>query len=759
MKNTQILIFVLHLGLLLSCSPSNVTNNTEATFITNLMDQMTVEEKNGQLVQYSSKEALTGPEVSNKAVSIVNEVKQGKVGSFINVDGAQKTYDLQKIAVDSSRLGIPLIFGYDVLHGYKTIMPVALASASSWNENLIKECAKVTARETAASGLHWTFAPMLDVSRDARWGRIVESCGEDPYLTSVIAKATVEGLQGTALSDTFTVAACAKHFAGYAFAESGIDYNTTEITEQTLRDVVLPPFKACVDAGVATFMSAFNDIGGIPCSKNKELLTGVLRDEWGFDGFVVSDWNSIGELITHGVVNNRREATIAALDAGVDMDMEGRCYKKHLKDLIAEGVISEEALNKSVERILKIKYRLGLFEDPYRYSSIQREKDEIYKEENLEVSEQMARESIVLLKNDESILPLKAEDKKIAVIGPLANDKDVPLGSWRARAEYNSAVSLWEGLQKRIGDTKKLQFAKGCSLVDEEVNYQSILNIEEEDRSGFAEAVRIAKNADVVILAIGEHCYQTGEARSQTDITLKGLQIELFEEIYKVNKNIAVVLMNGRPLDITAINDKAKAIVETWFLGSRSGYAIADVLTGAYNPSGRLPVSFPRNVGQQPLYYAKKITGRPAKKGSKSIYQANYKDNESSPLYPFGYGLSYSNFSYSTISADKESFSKGGSIQLSIKVTNDGKYDGTETVQLYVYDPVASVARPIKELKLFKQIHLKVGESKKVEFTITEDELSFWHKQGGIYAEEGEFVVMIGANSQDCSSISIHYNI
>jgi len=747
------------LVLLLFCGNTRVIENEETRFVSHLLSQMTIEEKIGQLVQYSSKEDLTGPRVSNKGIGIVSDVKKGNVGSFIYVDGAQRTHELQQLAVDSTRLGIPLLFGFDVLHGYKTMMPMPIAMASSWSEDLIKKCAQVSAKEAASSGLHWTFAPMIDVSRDARWGRIVESSGEDPYLNAVVAKATVEGLQGNSLADTLTIAACAKHFAGYGFAEAGIDYNTAELSEQTLRDVVFPPFKAAVDAGVSTFMTAFNDIGGIPCTKNKDLFTTILRDEWGFDGFVVSDWNSIGELVVHGVAENKKEAAFLALDAGVDMDMEGRCYRNHLLSLFEQGLVTEEMINKSVERILKIKYRLGLFEDPYRYSSIQRETVGVYNEGNLAVSEDMARESIVLLKNENDILPIKTQNKKIAVIGPFANDKDVPLGTWRARAENYSAVSLLEGLESRLNGTKDIQFAEGCRVVNGEVHYKSIKKKKKNDRSGFTEAKRIANDADVVILAIGEHCYQSGEARSQTDISLKGLQLELFDEIYKVNKNIVVVLMNGRPLDITAINEKAMAVVETWFLGTRSGYAIADVLLGNYNPSGRLPISFPRHVGQQPLYYSKKNTGRPEKKGSTSIYQSNYKDNKTSPLYPFGYGLSYTTFSYSEISVNNSQFGKGESIKLSMKVSNDGLYDGTETVQLYVRDPIASITRPIKELKQFKQVDIKAGESKNVEFLITEDDLSFWHRQGGVYAEAGEFVLMIGPNSKNHQTITITYNI
>ncbi|MDA3854167.1 MAG: beta-glucosidase BglX, partial [Bacteroidales bacterium] len=698
--------------------------------------------------QYTSNWEMTGPAPEGKdEQEQLQRIQQGLVGSMLNVTGAEATRKTQKIAVENSRLGIPLIFGYDVVHGYKTMFPIPLATASSWDAEAATTSSRIAAKEASAAGLHWTFAPMVDISRDARWGRGMEGAGEDPYLGSIMAAAQVKGFQGENLKDINTIAACAKHFAAYGFIEAGKEYNTVEITEHTLRNMVLPPFKAAADAGVSTFMNSFNIIGGTPATSNTHLLRDILKGEWGFEGFVISDWNSIGEIHNHGVAATKKEAAQLAIAAGTDMDMEGDCYLLYLKELVAEGKVDEALIDDAVRRILKIKFELGLFDDPYKYCQAD-EENILLSEAHLAASRDVARKSIVLLKNDKDLLPLRKEGQSIAVIGELASDSDSPLGSWRAQAITGSSISLLQGLKNSTGNSDHIHFEKGPDYIINEAEFTKELFINEDDTKGIDQAIALAKKVDVVVMALGENCFQTGEGRSQTEIKLKGLQQQLFDEVYKVNQNIVVVLMNGRPLPIEAISQKAPAILETGHLGSEAGNAIADVLFGDYNPSGKLPVTFPRNVGQCPIYYNHFSTGRPVNKDN-NVFWSHYTDQENTPLFPFGYGLSYTTFEYTHLKLDKKEISQEEELHLSVEIKNTGKVTGKETVQLYIQDLFGSIARPVKELKGFQQITLQSGESQTVTFTITVENLKYYTAKGRWDVENGDFKAWIGTNSQE----------
>lgn len=712
-----------------------------------LLSKMTLEEKIGQLNQYTSRWEMTGPAPQGKGEQeLLEMIRKGQVGSMLNVTGALATRNAQELAVKNSRLGIPLIFGYDVIHGYKTMFPIPLATAASWDPSAAELSARVAATETAASGVHWTFAPMVDIARDARWGRIMEGAGEDPYLGAKMAAAQVKGFQGNDLSEENTIAACAKHFAAYGFVEAGRDYNTVEITENTLRNIVLPPFKACTDAGVATFMNAFNEIGGVTATANKHLVRDILKGEWGFNGFVVSDWNSIGEIYDHGMARDKKEAALIAMKAGCDMDMEGNAYISHLKELVDEGRIDEAMIDDAVRRILTLKFELGLFDDPFRYSDPNKGKI-LLSEEHLKAAREVARKSIVLLKNEKQLLPLKKSGQKIALIGDLADDKDSPLGSWRAQAVTGSAVSLLEGMRNAVQDQGSLTFEQGPVFIANAPQFTQHLQFNENDLTGIDQAVELAKRSDVVVLALGENCFQTGEGRSQTEIGLKGVQQQLLEAVYAANKNIVVVLMNGRPLVIDWMAEHVPAIVETWHLGSESGNAIADVLFGNYNPSGKLPVSFPRSVGQCPIYYNHKNTGRPLDTGS--VFWSHYTDQSNEPLFPFGFGLSYTTFGYTDLKLSSSEMRSGERLKISVNLANTGKQEGTEVVQLYIRDLYGSVTRPVKELKGFKRISLNPGEHCTVEFEISVQDLAFYTADGEWKAEPGNFYLWVGANSNE----------
>ncbi|MBV5315084.1 MAG: beta-glucosidase BglX [Prolixibacteraceae bacterium] len=751
---TRKLLLLIVLGYaLFSCKPESVSNSNSQlnpeieTKISDLLSQMTLDEKMGQLNQYTSQWEMTGPAPQGASQQhLLDQIKSGLVGSMLNVTGAEATRKTQTLALENSRLKIPMIFGYDVIHGYQTMFPIPLAEASSWEPELARRSSRVAAIESAAAGLHWTFAPMVDVSRDARWGRVMEGSGEDPYLGSLFAAARVKGFQGDDLSANNTIAACVKHFAAYGFIEAGRDYNTVDISENTLRNVILPPFKAAADAGAVTFMNAFNEIGGTPSTINTHLLRDILKGEWGFNGFVVSDWNSIGELLIHGVAADTKDAAKLAIKAGSDMDMEGYCFVPNLKTLVEEKAVDLSLIDDAVRRVLRVKFQLGLFDDPYKYCDENKEKTLILTPENLQIAREAARKSIVLLKNEGRLLPLRKEGQKIALIGELAADKDVPLGSWRAKAITSSAISLLEGMQHAMASPTDLIFAKGPVFISGQSKFNLPLEFNTTDRTGIAEAVKVARNADVVVLALGENCFQTGEGRSQTDIKLKGLQQELLEAICAVNKNVVVVLMNGRPLDLSWMAENVPSIVEAWHLGSESGNGIADVLFGDYNPAGKLPVSFPRNVGQLPLYYNHKSTGRP-NNGDNNVFSSHFTDASNDALFPFGYGLSYTTFAYSDLKLSSSEISKGEKVQVSVTVKNTGLVAGQEVVQLYIRDLVGSTTRPVKELKAFEKISLEAGGSQVVNFELTENDLAFWGADNQFRAESGDFNLWVGPNS------------
>ncbi|MFV8352099.1 beta-glucosidase BglX [Flavobacterium sp. XS2P14] len=747
------LVILSSLFILVACSKKTIQPSTSLSK-NNLLDKridsvlrlMTLEEKVGQLNQYNGFWDITGPTPKEgQAAKKYEDLKKGLVGSMLNVKGVKDVKALQKIAVEQTRLGIPLLFGFDVIHGYKTISPIPLAEAASWDLIAIKKSAAIAAEEAAAVGLNWTFAPMVDVARDARWGRVMEGAGEDPFLGSKIAVARVQGFQGEDLAATNTILACAKHFAGYAFAESGRDYNTVDISESELQNTIFPPFKAAADAGVRTFMNSFNELNGIPATGNAYLQREVLKRDWNFDGFVVSDWGSISEMMAHGFAKDNKHAAEIAINAGSDMDMESSAYVDHLVALVQEGKVKESLVDDAARRILKVKFELGLFDDPYKYCDENRELTTVGKPEFQEVVLDMAKKSIVLLKNDKDLLPLKKTGQKIALIGALANDKTSPLGSWRIAAHDNTAISVLEGMQKYTDN--QLSYAKGADVAVGRTQFIWETKINTTDKSEFAEAISVAKQADVVVMVLGEHGLQSGEGRSRSDIGLPGVQQELLEAIYKVNPNIVLVLNNGRPLAIPWAAENIPAIVEGWHLGTQSGNAIAQVLYGDYNPSGKLPMTFPRNVGQLPLYYNYKNTGRPIMNEPESVFWSHYIDEKNTPLYPFGHGLSYSKFEYSNLQLSSNSFAKSGKIEVSVTIKNTGSVAGKEVVQLYIRDLIGSVTRPVKELKGFEIADLQPNETKKVVFTIDEKTIEYFTANRKWEAESGDFKVFVGGSS------------
>ena len=754
MKPNLIVAIVCFLIGLNACQNSNSTSSeTSSSSITSVVDveqkveallkQMTLEEKIGQMNQYSGFWDLTGPAPSNgDAAKKYEHLRKGYVGSMLNLRGVENVRKIQKIAVEETRLGIPLIIGFDVIHGYETLSPIPLAESASWDLEAIQKSAEVAAEEAAAAGINWTFAPMVDISRDARWGRVIEGAGEDPYLGSKIAFARVKGFQGSDLSQHTTLAACAKHFAAYGFAESGREYNTADVGTSTLNNIIFPPFQATLDAGVRTFMNSFNELNGIPATGNTYLQRDILKDKWKFDGFVVSDWGSIEEMISHGYAKDNKHAAQIAANAGSDMDMESYLYVNELADLVREGKVKEAYIDDAAKRILRVKFELGLFEDPYKYCDAQREKEVIGQQAFHDACLDMAKKSIVLLKNENQLLPLKKQGQKIALIGALATDKTSPLGNWRIAAKDNTAVSVLEGMQAYTGN--QLTYAKGADVSLGNTEFTVEVNINTTDKSEFPQAIAVAKTADVVVMVLGEIGYQSGEGRSRTELGLPGVQQELLEAIYKVNKNIVLVLNNGRPLVLNWHQEHLPAIVEAWQLGTQSGNAIAQVLYGDYNPSGKLPMSFPRAVGQIPIYYNYKNTGRPTLPAPGKVFWSHYQDVENTPLYPFGYGLSYTTFEYSELKSkvvsDKE-------VTVSVTLKNTGKLTGKEVVQLYIKDHYATVTRPVRELKSFELVSLEPNESKEISFTLTEKELGFYNNQGDFVLEPGDFSIFVGGDS------------
>lgn len=709
-----------------------------------LLSKMTLKEKIGQMHQLNGFWDVTGPvpESGDSKVKY-DQLRNGEVGSMLNVRGVEQVRKIQKIAVEETRLGIPLLFGFDLIHGYTTVIPEPMAEAASWDMDVIRRSTEMTAKEATAAGLNWTFAPMIDISRDARWGRIMEGTGEDPYLASMIAKARVQGYQGEDLDSPYTMAACAKHFAAYGFAESGKDYNTADISDITLHNIVMPPFKAAVDAGAQTFMTSFNIIQGVPATTNEFLVREVLKDRWKFDGLVVSDWGSFAEAIVHGYAPDAAYATEKSVIAGTDMDMESQFYINYLEDLVSNGKVPMEYIDDAARRILRVKFRLGLFDDPYLYCNEKREKKVIGAEINRAVAYESAAKSIVLLKNENEILPLN-KNQKVAFIGPMVDDKNISLGNWRLAADDNSAVSILEALKSK---GIKFSYSQGIKLVDEQVSFPFEVKLNTKDPSGIAEAIELAKKADIVVLAVGEDGFQTGEGRSRASIRLPGLQRELIEAISAVNSNIVLVNHSGRPLDLSWETSVSKGMVQAWHLGTESGNAIVDVLYGTVNPSGKLPMTFPRSVGQVPIYYNHLSTGRPSNPGSNLVFWSHYIDEANTPLFAFGHGLNYSDITIKSISLSSDSLDKNGSITLVAQLENNSKVEGTEVLQLYIKDHFASYSRPVKELKDFMKVPLKAGESKSISFKIDKDDLSFFGPDGEVLLEPGLFSVMVGFSS------------
>jgi beta-glucosidase len=731
-KNLHKLIYLLMFLLALACTPQKDDAETREMnrFIDNLMKEMTLEEKIGQLTLFTSDMDHTGPFIRDH---YIDDIKAGRVGAIFNAYTAEYTRELQRMAVEETRLGIPMLFGYDVIHGHRTIFPIPLGETASWDMEAIQESARIAALEATAEGLHWTFSPMIDVTRDPRWGRVAESSGEDPFLTARVARAKVRGYQGDDLKDLHTMLATAKHFAAYGAPQAGRDYHTVDMSEITLRNKFLPPFKATVEEDIATFMTAFNDLFGVPATGSEYLLTQILRDEWGFEGFVVTDYTSINEMVPHGFARDNKHAAELAINAGVDMDMQGSVFNDYLVELVNEGKVSEKTIDIAVRRILTMKYKLGLFEDPYRYSDPEREEKYVMTDEHIAFARDFSRKSIVLLKNENKTLPLSDDVNSIALIGPMADNQRDLIGSWSAAGDYTKSVTLRQGIINRQGNRTRINYAKGSTVNDL-------------DKSGFSEAIRAAAASDVVIMALGEHYWQSGEAASRSNIDLPGVQEELFNEIVKLGKPVIVVLMNGRPLTLENVDEKASAILETWFLGTTTGDAIADVLFGDYNPSGKLPVTFPRNVGQIPIFYNERNTGRPK---SEDKFTSKYLDVPNSPLYPFGYGLSYTTFEYSDITLSSNELKLNETLTASVYITNTGGRTGEEVVQLYIRQLVGSITRPVKELKAFEKVALEPGERKEVTFDLTWKDLAFYNARNEFKAEPGEFHLFIGTNSAD----------
>jgi beta-glucosidase len=691
-----------------------------------LVSKMTLEEKLGQLQQ------LDGHADGNYRPEHADMIRRGLLGSTLNVRGASRTNELQRIAVEQSRLKIPMLFAFDVIHGYRTVFPVPLGAASSWDPAAVERAASVAAAESAAAGVKWTFAPMVDIARDPRWGRIVEGAGEDTYLGAAMARAQVRGFQGSDYSAPDRVVACAKHWVAYGAAEGGRDYNTTDMSERVLREIYFPPFKAALDAGVGTFMSAFNDLNGVPTSANPFTLTKVLRNEWKFDGITVSDYESVRELMNHGLAATEADAAREALSAGVDMEMVSRLYNKHGAALVKENKLSLATIDEAVRRVLRIKFRLGLFERPYTDEA--REREVIFNSRHVAAAREVAARSMVLLRNERETLPVSKSVRSIAVIGPLADNQQAPIGSWTGDGRKEDTVTLLTGIKSKVPESTKVVYSKGCE-------------IDGGSTEGISEAARVARESDIAIVAVGESAEMSGEASSRASLELPGHQLELVKAIVATGKPTVVVLMNGRPLAINWLAENAPAVLETWFAGTQAGNAIADVLFGDVNPGGKLPVTFPRSVGQVPIYYNHKNTGRPPDAANK--YTSKYLDSAWTPLYPFGYGLSYTQFKFSNLRLSAPSIRPNGEIKVSVDVENTGRRAGDEVAQLYIRDMAASITRPVRELRGFERISLKPGEKRTVEFRLTSEHLGFYNRDMRFAVEPGEFRVYVGPNSAE----------
>lgn len=729
------------------------------SYVSNLMQQMTLEEKIGQLNLVSVGFDVTGPIVSQ---DVDNKIKKGQVGGVFNTFTPNAVRKLQELAVKESRLHIPLLFGYDVIHGHKTIFPVALGIAATWDMALVEESARVAATEASADGLNWTYSPMVDIARDPRWGRISEGAGEDPWLGAEVAKAMVKGYQGKDFSSDNTVLSCVKHFALYGGAEAGRDYNTVDMSRIKMHQYYLPPYKAAVDAGAASVMTSFNEVDGVPASANKWLMTDLLRRQWGFKGFVVTDYTAVNEMTAHGI-GDLKEVSARSLNAGVDMDMVGEGFLSTLQQSLKEGKVTQAAIDQACRRILEAKYKLGLFANPYKYCSEERAAKEILSDAHRAAARTVAEHSFVLLKNEGQVLPLK-QSGTIALVGPLASNQRDMIGSWSAAGDYKKAISVATGIKNLVGDKVNVLYAKGANLLDDSLivkqlnaNGGEIVADSKTPAELIADAVSTARTADVVVAVLGEPAGMTGEAASRSDIGIPANQEALLQALVATGKPVVLVLMNGRPLTLGWENEHVAAMLETWFPGTEAGNAVADVLFGKYNPAGRITATFPRSVGQIPIYYNHKNTGRPYDGKSNEKYKSRYLDIPNDPLFPFGYGLSYTSFSYSDVVLDKKAVSGNQTVQATVTVTNTGSYAGEEVVQLYIADPVASVTRSVKELKGFQKIMLQPGESKKVSFAITTELLKFYNSELQYTWEPGEFVLQIGANSQEVHSASVNW--
>jgi len=748
-------------GILTFAQQSSAQKEEMKLFIDNLMKKMTLEEKIGQLNLPGSGDIVTGQTASS---DIGKKIKEGKVGGLFNIKSVEKIRDVQKVAVEQSRLKIPLIFGMDVIHGYQTVFPIPLGLAGSWDMKLIENAARIAAVEATADGICWTFSPMVDICRDPRWGRMAEGSGEDAYLGSQIARAFVLGYQGDDLKKNNTMMACVKHFALYGASEAGRDYNTTDMSRIRMYNEYLPPYKAAVDAGCGSVMSSFNEIDGIPASANRWLMTSLLRDEWGFTGFVVTDYTAINEMIDHGM-GDLQQVSHLALNAGIDMDMVGEGLLTTLKKSLDEGKVTLAQIDQACRRILEAKYMLGLFEDPYRYCDEERARTEIFTPAHLRSARETAAQTFVLLKNESKTLPL-ARKGKIALIGPLADNKENMPGTWSVAADFTQSISVLEGMKSVAGNKAEILFARGTNIVsdpklDERISvfgkptYPDNRTQEELTR----EAVQVAEKADAIVAVMGEAAEMSGECASRTDISLPSNQQELLKALIATGKPVVLVLFTGRALTLPWENENIPAILNVWFGGTQAGNAIADVLFGDVNPSGKLPVTFPQNLGQVPLFYNHKNTGRPLAEGQWfQKFRSNYLDVSNEPLYPFGYGLSYTSFTYGDLKLSSNNLSGNAQLTASITLTNAGRYDGAEVVQLYIRDLVGTVTRPVKELKGFQKVFLKAGESKTISFTITPEDLKFYNYDLKYDWEAGEFEIMIGGNSRDVKTGKITWN-
>ncbi|NDV94026.1 beta-glucosidase BglX [Dysgonomonas sp. 521] len=728
-------------------------------FINDLMGKMTLEEKIGQLNLPSSGDITTG---QAKSSNIAEKIKKGQVGGLFNIKGVEKIKEVQRVAVEESRLKIPLIFGMDVIHGYETVFPIPLGLAATWDMTAVEQSARIAAIEASADGICWTFSPMVDISRDPRWGRFSEGNGEDPFLGGQIAKAMVRGYQGTGdrmYATNSNIMACVKHYALYGAGEAGRDYNTVDMSRIRMFNEYLYPYQAAVEAGVGSVMASFNEVDGVPATANKWLMTDVLRKQWGFNGFVVTDYTGISEMIDHGI-GDLQTVSARALKAGIDMDMVSEGLSTVGKSL-QEGKVTQAEIDQACRRVLEAKYKLGLFSDPYKYCDVNRAKTEIFTPEHRAVARKIASESFVLLKNANNTLPLK-KGGTIAVVGPLANTRSNMAGTWSVAVDLTKPATVVEGVRAVAGANAKVVYAKGSHLV-KDAKYEEhatmfgrTLNRDQETRSDeemLREALAVAKDADVIVAALGESSEMSGEASSRTAIGIPDVQKTLLEELVKTGKPVVLVLFTGRPLTLTWENENVSAILNVWFGGTEAAYAIGDVLFGDVNPSGKLVATFPQNVGQIPLFYNHKNTGRPLAEGKWfEKFRSNYLDVSNEPLYPFGYGLSYTTFKYSDVKLSSTRISSNGELTASVTVTNTGKYDGAEVVQLYIRDLVGSVTRPVKELKGFEKVSVKAGESKNVSFKITPELLKFYNYDLEYVFEPGDFDVMIGGNSHDVKS-------